>query len=112
MNKESHLEEFDIDMASPENSPSHFTKEVLQGASCVTGGIFRGRAHGNTLKPADFKHFGGDVIDPPKGHVYIFFKKVSNPAEEKPDEVIKISMDETLMPPVLTQIAKKYREIK
>lgn len=57
-------------MASPSTSPSR----NLQGASCITGGILRGRALGNTFNFADTKV--KDKEGPIIGKVLIYTKHV------------------------------------
>ena len=66
-------------MASPPNSPPHHS---LQGASRTTGGVLRGRAHGNIFNHAD----PGDVmtgLGPRKGKVHIYIPK--GPTPHKPE---------------------------
>ena len=60
------------------NSPPALSRYELQGASCTTGGIFRGRAYGNNLNIADLSDEDNTLI-PIIGKIYLYIT-ANNPA--------------------------------
>ena len=96
-------------MNSPPTSPPR-----LYGSSRMTGGIFRGRALGNTSNAADFN----DVMDehhpiPGKVFVYSSNQDPANLSIEtlKPSTFIKHDVTRSIQP-VLTKVADKYSPIR
>jgi len=85
-------------MASPVNA---------YGASGVTGGILRGRAHGNVFNHAD----GEDdiYVAPRKGKVFIYQSR-RDPMTEKPDMSIMSEVTPQLKP-VLKMLAHKFSPV-
>jgi len=96
-------------MDSPPITPPH-----PYGSSRMTGGLFHGRALGNTLNIADFD----DVIDelhPVPGRVLVYSSN-EDPANlsiqnMKPSAFIKHNITSSIKP-VLTKVAEKYSPIK
>ena len=67
-------------MKSPSTSPSK-----LYGASCISGGIFRGQAVGNALNAADFSDpNNNDYIGHVHGQINIYLSQ-EDPAKLSPD---------------------------
>jgi len=60
------------------NSPPPLSRYELQGASCTTGGIFRGRAYGNNLNIADLPD-EDDTLILIIGKIYLYIT-ADNPA--------------------------------
>ncbi|KAG6914447.1 hypothetical protein DXG01_017230, partial [Tephrocybe rancida] len=100
----------DIKMASPPGSPVQ-----LQGASRISGGIFRGRAVGNVFNYADLKDLQSTALGPVKGKVHLF---VSNndpamllPSGTSPSMTFKQEVLSSLSP-ILKKMAQSYPPIK
>lgn len=98
----------DIRMHSPE----------LQGASRTSGGILRGRAHGNVFNFADVT----DVLkqDPDyrmasKGKVYIYSSSSNpttlSPEMMKPMATVKVITSETIAP-MLQQVTRRFSPVR
>ena len=98
----------DIRMHSPE----------LQGASRISGGILRGRAHGNVFNFADVT----DVLkqDPDyrmasKGKVYIYSSSSNptalSPEMMKPMATVKVITSETIAP-MLQQVTHRFSPVR
>ena len=87
----------DVHMASP--PPVH----ALQGASCTTGGILHGRAHGNVFNHAD----GEDetYAAPHKGKVFVY-QSPRDPKNNKADTSITSEVSPQLKP-VLKALARR-----
>ena len=79
---------------------------ALQGASCTTGGIIRGKAHGNVLSLADAPEVLGDKLKLPEGEVRVFTSLV-DPTDVKATLVVKATTDTSLIV-ILKQMRKKY----
>jgi hypothetical protein len=91
-------------MAGSPDSPIH-----LQGASRMTGGIFRGRALGNNYNMADsmdFDHRRSKVVG--KVHVY---NTHGNPDDLEPYLSLKHEVTQTLAP-VLKKLGNQYSPVK
>ena len=95
----------DIVMASPPNSPSR----GLQGASRVTGGLLRGRAHGNVFNFADAITFK-DTHHPATGKVHVY-QTHSEPDTTPPYMSFKHNVTADLAP-VLEKLAIQYSPIR
>lgn len=94
----------DILMASPIDSPPG-----LQGASRITGGFIRGRAHGNVYNladPIDFDQRLGRVMG--KVHVYTSH---GNPNNSDPYMSLKHEVT-TSLAPVLKKLGNQYSPVK
>ncbi|KAG6903664.1 hypothetical protein DXG01_015943, partial [Tephrocybe rancida] len=97
-------------MASPPNSPGQ-----LQGASRMTGGVFRGHAHGNIFNHGDAEESDVSILGPTKGKVH-FYMSGADPATVKPSLIpptmtFKQEVISNLAP-ILVQTAKIYSPIK
>ena len=82
----------------------------LQGASRITGGIFRGKAHGNVFNIGDM----GDVMDDQLGAAIgkvMIFRPGQDPATHKPQMLLKARVTGTLGP-VLNDMAARFSPIK
>ena len=92
--------QLDVGMASPPISP--------QGASRMTGGILRGRAHGNVFNHAD----GGDEIHvgPRKGKVFVY-QSPRDPMAHKPDMSITSEVTPQLKP-ILKSLARRFSPVR
>lgn len=92
-------------MASPPVSPN---RNDLQGASRMTGGIFRGRAYGNVFNRAD----GEDEVhvEPRKGKVLVY-QSPRDPMAHKPDMSITLEVTSQLKP-VLKTLARRYSPVR
>ena len=90
--------------------PSHFE---LQGASRTTGGIFRGRAHGNNLNQADFADEEDSSI-PIVGKVYLYITS-QDPSqwilEKMNRQVIKHAVTNSLVG-VLEEIGDRHSPVR
>jgi len=97
----------DVHMASPPATPSA-SRDALQGASRMTGGILRGRALGNVFNHAD----GEDEIQvvPRKGKVFIY-QSPQDPMAHKPDMSI-VSEVTPQLKPILKTLARKYSPVR
>jgi len=98
----------DAHMDSP--PPSRFE---LQGASRTTGGIFRGRAHGNNLNQADFAKEEDSSI-PIVGKVYLYITS-QDPSqwilEKMNRQVIKHAVTNSLVG-VLEEIGDRHSPVR
>ena len=99
----------DIIMQTPSHSPS----QNLQGASRITGGVFRGRAQGNVYNFAD----ATDVFTPqpaPSGKVLVYESTTSddkpNPLVDKPSMSIKHAVTDSLIL-VLRKLGLQYSPV-
>lgn len=86
-------------MASPPHSPSH----NRQGASRTTGGILRGRAHGNVFNFGDSGDF--QPTESIVGKVYLYDSRV-DPTGSKPKSAFKLRVT-TSLGTVLSKLAEK-----
>ena len=95
-------------MASPTPPPISYSRDALQGASRMTGGILRGRALGNVFNHAD----GEDQVHlvPRKGKVLVF-QSPRDPMTNKPDMSIMSEVSPRLKP-VLKTLARKYSPVR
>jgi len=91
----------DVPMASPQTSPSR----NLQGASCITGGVFRGRAYGNVFNLADSHDLKIDTVAVVVGKVHLYDSCV-DPATTKPKSAFKLKIT-TSLGVVLSKLAEK-----
>jgi hypothetical protein len=82
----------------------------LHGASRVTGGVLRGRAHGNVFNHADADGVMGFNMGPRMGKVQIFMTRV-DPTITKPDMVLKHKVTPKLNP-ILKSLARGYSPIR
>ena len=93
-------------MASPgvTPSPTSYSRDELQGASWMTGGVLHGRALGNIFNHAD----GEDEVHlvPHKGKVLVF-QSPRDPLTNKPDMSITMEITPQLKP-ILKTFARKY----
>lgn len=103
----------DTHMRSPNNSPKR-----LQGASRTTGGILRGRAHGNVFNFADAR----DVLDQDpqhvmasRGRVYIYTSPLNpttlDPEQMKPMATVKVTTSQTITP-MLQQVTRRFSPVR
>jgi hypothetical protein len=99
----------DSHVTSPAPTDSH---AALQGASCTTGGIFRGQATGNTLNI-------GDMIDPESGveakagDLLIGRVLVYNSCDDNAKPLMSIDHLVTLiLKPTLVELGSKYSPVK
>ncbi|KAF8344787.1 hypothetical protein F5887DRAFT_865119, partial [Amanita rubescens] len=81
----------------------------LQGASRTTGGIFRGRAHGNVFNIGDAKEVF--EVDSPKTGKLKLFKAGQDPSSHKPHMTVNVKVGAKLAP-VLNELAKRFSPIK
>jgi hypothetical protein len=96
----------DVPMASPPTSPSH----NLQGASRITGGVFRGRAYGNVFNLADSRDLEIAAASPVMGKVYLYDSCV-DPAKTKPKSAFKLKVT-TSLGVVLSKLAEKDSPVR
>ena len=102
-------------MHSPDNSPKQ-----LQGASRVSGGILRGRAHGNVFNFADAK----DILDQQegsrqgmasRGRVYIYSSSLNpttlDPELMKPMATVKVVTLQTIAL-MLQQVTRRFSPVR
>lgn len=91
-------------MASPPMSPSR----GLQGASRTSGGILRGRAHGNVfnLADAEFALHSESKI----GKVMVF-DRPGNPKTAEPIMVLRTEAT-TKLKPILKSLARNYSPVR
>ena len=82
----------------------------LQGASCTSGGVIRGKASGNVLSHADAPEILEQKIKSVKGEVRLFTSLV-DPTNLKPVLIVKTNID-TNLALVLKQMRKKYLPIE
>jgi hypothetical protein len=99
-------------MHSPPVSPPKY------GSSCTSGGLFRGRAVGNSLNAADYSNRdNSDYIGPVPGHILLYLSQ-DDPASVVPESLTpyaRLSYDYSpKMPiaPVLEKIARKYSPVR
>lgn len=97
----------DIRMASPQSSPSH----NLQGASRITGGVFRGRAYGNVFNLADSRDLEIDTVASVVGKVHLYDSCVDDPATTKPKSAFKLKIT-TSLGVVLSKLAEKSSPVR
>ncbi len=83
---------------------------VLQGASCTTGGISRGRAHGNVFNIGDSKDISEKDMGPMIGKLKVF-NIGEDPSSRKPQMTLKVKVSGNLAP-VLGELAKCYSPVK
>ena len=99
-------------MKSPPVSP----RQNLQGSSCTTGGIIRGRALGNAYNHADTSdlQLELDLSLAIPGKVYLYDVIADSSsfdlATVRPSRILKIDASPTLAP-VLTKLACKYSPV-
>jgi hypothetical protein len=101
----------DVQMTSPVYSPSL----GLQGASRITGGIFRGRAEGNVFNFADAPHIPPppEEYQPSMGKVLVYVCSDDpnipkpNPSTTKPTMSLSHQVTETIAP-ILVKLERKY----
>ncbi|KAG6915352.1 hypothetical protein DXG01_012003 [Tephrocybe rancida] len=97
-------------MASPPNSPIQ-----PQGASRISGGIFRGHAVGNAFNYADLKDLQLTVLGPVKGKVHLFVSNsdpaLVSPSHASPSMTFKQEVLSSLSP-ILKKMAQSYPPIK
>ena len=98
-------------MHSPPVSPPKY------GSSRTSGGLFRGRAVGNSLNAADYSNRdNSDYIGPVPGHILLYLSQ-DDPASVVPESLIpyaRLSYDyspKTPITPVLEKIARKYSPV-
>jgi hypothetical protein len=85
--------------------------EGLQGASCITGGTFRGHAHGNVFNFADEPDtFCGEGEIRPKMGKVLLYTALGDPETTKPTMSLKHNISPTLAP-ILTKLALQYTKI-
>ncbi|KAG6912827.1 hypothetical protein DXG01_011734, partial [Tephrocybe rancida] len=101
-----------VHMMSPSLSPSC----DLQGASRTTGGIFRGRAHGNVFNHADMDDFIGSDVIPTKGEVHLYTShgdpQQTDPSKVKPTMFVKHDLSSLTLGPVLNKLGSCFSPIK
>ena len=96
-------------MHSPPVSPPKY------GSSRTLGGLFRGRAVGNSLNAADYSNC--DYIGPVPGHILLYLSQ-DDPASVVPESLTlyaRLSYDYSpKMPiaPMLEKIARKYSPVR
>ncbi|KAG6904291.1 hypothetical protein DXG01_011149, partial [Tephrocybe rancida] len=102
----------DVHMRSPPLSPSR----DLQGASRTTGGIFRGRAHGNVFNHADVDDFIESDVIPTKGEVHLYTShgdpQQTDPSKVKATMFVKHEMSSLTLGPVLNKLGSRFSPIK
>jgi hypothetical protein len=87
-----------------------FSRDSLQGASSVTGGVLRGRAQGNVYNMADKIKADDFVTKDVKGKVHIF-RLHGNPENMEPYMTVKTKVTKTLGP-VLKKLGAQYSPIR
>lgn len=100
-------------MASPPRSELRRSTSPafdLGGASRVTGGVLRGRAHGNVFNHADADEMMDFNMGPRMGRVQVFMTRV-DPIGRKPDMVLKHEVTPKLKP-ILKSLARGYSPIR
>ena len=93
----------DIDM-------DYFSRDSLQGASSVTGGVLRGRAQGNVYNMADKIKADDFVTKDVTGKVHIF-RLHGNPENMEPYMTVKTKVTNTLGP-ILKKLGAQYSPIR
>ena len=99
------------------HSPDNILKQ-LQGASCTTGGILCGRAHGNVFNFADAR----DVLDQGpqqgmalRGCVYIYTSPLNpttlDPEQMKPMATVKVTTSQSIAP-MLQQVTHQFSPVR
>lgn len=81
--------------------------DELQGASRMTGGVFRGQALGNVFNYADADD--QSLVAPRKGKVHIY-QSPKDPMTHKPDMSIMSEVTPTLKP-VLKILNRRYSPV-
>lgn len=81
----------------------------LQGASRTTGGIFRGKAHGNMFNIGDAKEVF--EVDRPKVGKLKVFKAGQDPSSNKPHMTLNVKVGANLAP-VLNELAIHFSPVK
>jgi hypothetical protein len=92
-----------------DQSVSSVDEDDLRGASRITGGVFRGRAHGNTFNFAD-----GDDMDVDDGYYKVDGKVLlytSRDDNARPTMTITHPTSSEL-PPILKALAHKFSPIR
>ena len=96
----------DVPMASLPTSPPH----KLQGASCTTGGVIRGRAYGNVFNLADSHDLETDAAASVMGKVHLYDSCV-DPTTTKPKSAFKLKVT-TSLGVVLSKLAEKDSPVR
>ena len=96
------------------DSPPPLNRQELQGASRTTGGVLRGRAHGNNPNLADFADHGDPLI-PLIGKIYLYIT-ANDPATwdfktMKHQLVIKYQVTSSLAR-ILTEIGDRHSPVR
>jgi hypothetical protein len=82
----------------------------LQGASCTSGGVIRGKALGNVLSHEDAPEVFAEQVKSVKGEIRVFTSLV-DPINLKPVFIVKVYPDPSLVQ-VLKQMGKKYKQLE
>jgi hypothetical protein len=98
-------------MHSPPTSPPKY------GASCTTGGLFRGHAIGNALNATNYSNSNNqDYVGPVPGQIFLYVSQ-DDPAHLVPESLTayaSLSYDYSPKTPitlVLEKIARKYSPV-
>jgi hypothetical protein len=82
----------------------------LAGSSRTTGGILRGKAHGNTYNIGDLKELADDSLGQALGKVLVY-RPGQDPLVHKPQMTLKAKVGGKLRP-VMDELAARYSPIK